>query len=121
MSLWGQISYKDLKGSWIMDNYDSAFYKSDTIIFLKSNSRIFCQNVNWTIQNRRSFNFSSCDCCIDPPKITASIYPERLKLSGNEIVIFRNHISLGKFEIISLSNVLFQESTFKQLKIKKLK
>jgi hypothetical protein len=119
-TIYGKIRIKDLKGNRTSNNTDSLYYKTDTIEFIKSDIRIFCNNADWSIQSKNRFNISYCDCCFDPPKITTHVYPQRLKLKDNQITLFVNNAYHDKFEIIEFSDFDYNGKLTKILKLKRL-
>lgn len=83
-----QIGKKELRGNWTTDNTDSLYFKNDTIEFIKSDTRIYCNNMDWSIQKHNRFGYSLCDCCFDPPRITTSVYSQDFQIEKNIIRIF---------------------------------
>ena len=113
----GQVNVKDLKGTWTSNNTDSLFFVSDTIEFIKSDKRIYCNNANWSIQGKKKFSITYCNCCVEPPIITKNVFPQKIKLKNNQITIFINNIQHDKFEIIQFSDFEINGTLTKKLKL----
>ncbi len=106
-----QIKYQDLRGNWISDNSDSLYYKNDTIRFLNTSNRLFCDNVVWFINRPSKFNWSKCDCCSDPPRITIQTRPQRLKFENGILYYFVGNDLFDKFRLLDLSNLDYKSET----------
>jgi len=117
ISLSAQINFKELKGNWITDNTDSLFFKTDTISFLKSTERLFCNNAVWSIINRSKFSFTYCNCCTEPPRVSWYNFPQKLKLEGAQIEIYVNKIKHDRFRIIGISDIKYYNIQTKILRL----
>ncbi len=90
-SLSGQIKLKDLNGSWICDNTNSIYYKSDTIKFFQAqlhnqstfnnrmNDILGCSRIGWVLK-RKKLIINIENLCVEPPTTTSFIQPWKLKI-----------------------------------------
>jgi hypothetical protein len=107
----GQIKYHDLKGNWISNNSDSLYYKNDTVRFLNTSDRLFCDNVIWHIDKPSGFSWSKCDCCNEPPRITAQSRAQRLQFENGILYYFVNKELFEKFKVLDLSYLDYKSAT----------
>lgn len=120
-----QIKYQDLKGNWITNNSDSSYYKNDTIRFINASDRLFCDNVVWHIDKPSRFSWSKCDCCSEPPRITAQSRVQRLKFENGILYYFVDNDLFERFKVLDLSYLDYKSATgslkLRQLTLLRLK
>lgn len=108
---WSQTKYHDLKGSWIVNNAGNQYDKNDTLRFLNTSERLYCDNVVWNINKPSDFHWSKCNCCNEPPRITVLTKKQRLMLENEVLCFFLGTELLERFKILDLTYLDFESKT----------
>jgi hypothetical protein len=97
---------------WIMDNKDSSYFKSDTLVFVNFNkefnhSRI-CNPLNWTFYKKDRFVISSGNYCDEPTFMRAvraeDWFKTRIKETKSDLIleIYNSEKQVNRFSVVSL-------------------
>lgn len=105
----GQIDLNDLNGEWTVNNNDSSYYKSDTIILYQDINYIYgiktCSIIEWK-KDRRKFSIHYVRTCSEPMRAMQYNEKEKIRLkhkNGRQIIeLKRSGKIIESFFILNL-------------------
>lgn len=106
-SSYSQVQFKDLKGLWTSCNYDSSFFKLDTIKFHQdpnfSLSNDCCYSINWEIRSGRKIKLKELYSCTEPGRVSELDEQNRIILKkddGRQILVIKGEQRIESFHVL---------------------
>ena len=105
----GQINYNDLNGVWTINNYDSSYYRLDTIKLFQDINYQYeigtCDIIEWQ-KDKRKFSIHYINICSEPGRAFTYDIKETINLIDNDnnqiIEIRRDGKSIESFCVLSM-------------------
>lgn len=113
-----QIKEKDLEGKWFFGNASDQYYKSDTLIFIRSIDKLnSCDHIIWE-KDRKNFKLTEVKNCIASNTISTQRIELKKEDFGSTITLYQDAQATDKFRILSLEKR--SEKTLKLMRFDKL-